>query len=323
MSASTKIVRLVAGTLLVIAILVAILLLLPRWTPTWGATEAEVARTLPGDELIERVPGDSTHAATIDAPPEEVWPWIAQIGDDRGGFYSYTFIENLLQTAAAGGEAIYHNANRILPQFQDPQPGEGLVMDSLKVYDVEPGKWLLAAQSTEAGEFDWVWLWYVEPVGTSQTRLLVRMAIRLPGVASSSVVSKVTDLGAFVMGRRMVEGLKLRAEGRTEPAWIEVVEILLWAAALIAGLGAAILFVRRPAWQAPLLLGLAALLMLIWFTVWQPSIWLRLVFDVALLGLLWWVARRVPRVVEVAKLGRSTTEGAVHQRSISDSACAR
>jgi hypothetical protein len=289
MSRSAKIVRLVTGTLLVIVIVVATFVLLRHWTPTWGATEAEVARTLPGDELIERALGDMTHGATIDAPPEEVWPWIAQIGDDRGGFYSYTFIENLLM-----GEDLYHNANRILPQFQNPQPEEGMVMDSLQVRSVEPGKWLLAAQPSADGDFDWVWLWHVEPVGTNQTRLLVRQAMRLFPDAGNPVMVTVTDLGAFVMERRMIEGLKLRAEGRTEPAGIEVVEIVLWMAALVVGLGAAVLFVTRPAWQAPLLLGLAALFTLIWFTFWQPSIWLRLLFDIALFALLWRVARRVP-----------------------------
>ncbi len=294
MSTRTKIVRLVAGTLLVIVILVATFALLRPWTPTWGATEAEVARTLPGDELVERAPGDMTHGVTIDAPPEEVWPWIAQIGDARGGFYSYTFIENPLQKLV-GGEAVYHNANRILPQFQNPQPGEGLIMDSLKVHAVEPGKWLLASQISEEGKVGWVWVWHVEPVGANQTRLLVRSAMRLFPEASNPVVSTVTDLGAFVMERRMIEGLKLRAEGGTEPAGIEAVEILLWMAALIAGLGAAGLFVTRPAWQMPLLHGLAALFTLIWFTFWQPSIWLRLLFDIALFALLWWVASRVPR----------------------------
>jgi hypothetical protein len=306
MSKSTKFVRLVTGTLLVVVIVVATFVLLRRWTPTWGATEAEVARTLPGDELIERAPGDMTHGATIDAPPEEVWPWIAQIGDDRGGFYSYTFIENLMM-----GEDLYHNANRILPQFQNPQPGEGMVMDSLQVHSVGPGKWLLAAQTSAEGDFDWVWLWHVEPVGTNQTRLLVRSAMRIPGVAGNPVVSTVTDLGAFVMERRMIAGLKLRAEGRTEPAGIEVVEIVLWAAALIAGLGAAGLFVARPAWQAPLLLGLAALLTLIWFTVWLPPIWLRLLFDIALFVLLWWVARRVPWASAATWSARSATEAMV------------
>jgi hypothetical protein len=300
MSAKTKIVRLVTGALLVVVIVVAAFALLPRWTPTWGATVAEVARALPGDELIERVPSDSTHAATIDAPPEEVWPWIAQMGDERGGFYSYTFIENLLQKTMAGGEAIYHNASRTLPDFQNPQPGDGLVLDSLQVYGVEPGKWLLAAQESAAGGFDWVWLWHLEPVGTDQSRLLVRMAMRVPGVAGNPIVSRVTDVGAFVMGQRMIKGLRLRAEGGAEPAWIEGLEILLWVAALVAGIGAAVLFVTRPAWKAPLLLGLAALLTLIWFTVWQPPIWLRVLFDIALLALLGWVARRTARVTAAA-----------------------
>jgi len=309
MSASTKIVRLVTGTLLVIVILFATFLRLPRWTPTRGATEAEVARTLPGDELIERTPTDWTHGATIDAPPEEVWPWIAQMGDDRGGFYSYTFVENLLM-----GEDLYHNANRILPEFQNPQPGEGMVVDSLQVYDVEPGKWLIAAQRSDAGDFNWVWLWYLEAAGTNQTRLIVRQALRIFPEGTNPVVSAVTDLGAFVMEGRMIEGLTLRAEGRTEPAGIEVVEILLWAAALAAGLGAAGLFLTRPAWQAPLLLGLAALLTLIWYTYWQPSIWLRLVFDIALSGLLWWVARRVPRASAATWSARSATEAMVPGR---------
>jgi hypothetical protein len=286
MSTSTKIVRLATGTVLVTVIVVTTFVLLREWTPTWGATGAEVARTLPGDELIERAPGDMTHGTTIDAP------WIAQIGDDRGGFYSYTFIENLLM-----GENLYHNANRILPQFQNPQPGEGMVMDSLQVHSVEPGKWLLAAQTSAEGDFDWVWLWHVEPVGTNQTRLLVRSAMRIPGVAGNPVVSMVTDLGAFVMERRMIEGIKLRAVGRTEPAAIEAIEILLWLAALVAGLGAAGLFLTRPAWQAPLLLGLAALFTLIWFTFWQPPLWLRLVFDAGLFVLLWGVARSTRQLV--------------------------
>jgi hypothetical protein len=311
MSAGTKIVRLVTGTLLVIVIIVATFVLLRHWTPTWGATEAEVERTLPGDELIERAPGDSTHAVTIGAPPEEVWPWIAQIGDDRGGFYSYTFIENPAQELMMGGEPVYHNANRILPQFQNPQPGEGMIMDTLQVYDVEPGKWLLAAERSGTGDFDWVWLWHVEPVGADQSRLLVRGAMRIFPEGGNPVMSAVADLGAFVMEWRMIEGIKLRAEGRTEPSWIEIIEILLWLAALVAGLGAAVLFLTRPAWQAPLLLGLAALFTLIWVTFWLPPIWLRLLFDITLFALLWWVARRVPRASAATWSARSATEAMV------------
>ena len=96
MTTGNKILRLLAGILLTMGVVVVSFSLLPQWMRSWGATEAEVARALPGAELLERGPSDWTHGVTIDAPPEEVWPWIAQIGDERGGFYSYTFIENLM-----------------------------------------------------------------------------------------------------------------------------------------------------------------------------------------------------------------------------------
>jgi hypothetical protein len=308
-SIGVKIMRLAIGMLLVVALVVAVFAMLSRWAPTWGATEADVARTLPGDELIPRAPSDWTHAMTIDAPPEKVWPWLAQIGDDRGGFYSYTFIENPAQKMMMGGEPVYHNANRILPQFQNPRPGEGMIMDALQVYDVEPGKWLLAAQRSEAGKFEWVWLWYLEPAGTDQTRLLVRSAMRLALGPGNPAVSTVMGLGAFVMNWRSIEGIKLRAEGGTEPAGIEIMEILLWVAALAVELGAGVLFVTRRAWLAPLLLGLGALLALMWFTFWLPSIWLRLLVDIALFALLWWVARRTKAVPVAARSERTQAPG--------------
>jgi len=87
-------------------------------------------------------------------------------------------------------------------------------------------------------------------------------------------------------------------------------EILLWMAALVAGLGAAVLFLTRPAWLAPLLLGLAALFTLIWFTFWLPSIWLRLLFDIALFALLWWVARRAPQAAAATWSEQRQTSGA-------------
>ena len=145
----------------------------------------------------------------------------------------------------------------------------------------------------------------------NQSRLLVRQAMPLFPEAGNPVRTTVTDLGAFVMGRRMIKGIKLRAEGRTEPAAIEAVEILLWMAALSVGVGAAVLFAMRPAWQAPLLLGLAALFTLIWFTVWLPPIWLRLAFDIALFALLWWVARRVTQASVATWSARSATEAMV------------
>ena len=77
------------------------LLALRPWLRRWGATDDEVARALPGDELVPDPAIDSTWSVTIDAPAEDVWPWLAQIGQDRGGFYSYEWLENLAGPRAA------------------------------------------------------------------------------------------------------------------------------------------------------------------------------------------------------------------------------
>jgi hypothetical protein len=272
----------------VAVLLVAVFALLPGWIHTWGATAEEVARTLPGDELTTAPVVSWTHAATIDAPPSAVWPWIAQLGDVRGGFYSYTFIEDRFQ-----GEAIYHNANEIVSQWQDPQPGQRMIDDMLAVHTVEPGRYLLAAK-TDA-DLAWIWLWYLEPQEQNRARLIVRMYIQTPPELNNPVVTSVFDLGGFVMERRMIEGIVDRAEGRTDPSYSQVLEVILWLVALLAGLAAAVLFLIQPYWRWPLVVGVAAVLALLVFTFVQPSIWLRAVIDLALLAGVRWAWRTANR----------------------------
>ena len=81
------------------------------WTRRWNATPDEVAAPLPGDDFVPDAGVHMTRAVTVDAPPEDVWPWVAQIGQDRGGFYSYTRLENL-----AGCEM--RNADRVHDEWQ-------------------------------------------------------------------------------------------------------------------------------------------------------------------------------------------------------------
>jgi len=91
------------------------------WHVRWGATEAEVRRALPGDELLPNPKLSATHAITIHAPVAEVWPWLAQIGQGRGGFYSYTWIENLLGCDI-------HNADRVHPEWQNLKAGDQILL---------------------------------------------------------------------------------------------------------------------------------------------------------------------------------------------------
>ena len=123
--------------------------LLRRPILTWGATAAEAASRLPGDELLEDADGVATRAIGIDAPAAAVWPWLAQMGPSpRGGAYTYDWIENLLGLDM-------HSVDRVLPEFQHPQVGDtiGYGSNRMRVERVEPGH-VLAWRSEDG---NWVW----------------------------------------------------------------------------------------------------------------------------------------------------------------------
>jgi hypothetical protein len=89
-----------------------------RWHLRWGATDAEVAEAMPGDELVSEPSFNATRAITIGAPPEAVWPWLVQIGYGRAGWYSYDLFDNGARPSA----------ERILPEYQEPNVGDWVPM---------------------------------------------------------------------------------------------------------------------------------------------------------------------------------------------------
>jgi len=292
-------IRLVFGLLLVALLVVGLFTLTLRAIPTWGATADEVARPLPGDELTTQPTLLWTNAITIAAPPEKVWSWIAQLGDTRGGFYSYTFIENRIGalTGAKDYNVVYVNASTIHPEWQNPQVGEPIIQDSLKIREVMPGQYLLADSITPV-PFLWVWGWFLQPVNDgAQTRLLVRFAIEVPATEPANpVMGFLMNVGGFVMQQNMLQGIKLRAEGGREPAWLELVEIGLWLTALLCGLVAALLYLFQRAWLRPLVVAIMAVVILFILTFVQPPLWVRFVLDLALVvGVMQSISRTTQR----------------------------
>lgn len=279
MPGKTKLLRFLFGLVAVSVTLVVCFSVLLARVPTWGATAAEAARPLPGDEYADNPVINWTNAVTIDAPVEQVWPWLAQMGELRGGFYSYTFIENLVTQSDN-----YHNADRILPEFQHPQPGTNIIVGLMDLAEVEPGKYLLGKNTSDG--MGWTWVWLIEPAADGQTRLINRIYISLPeGAGDNPILSFFMGVGAFVMEHNMMDGIRLRAEGGIEPASIEMVEIVLWLAALAAGLVTAGMFVFRKEGAALNLgLGLACVVWLAVLTLVQPAIWVRILVDLALAG---------------------------------------
>src|SRR4249920_162955 len=114
--------RKTVATLATLAAVLALYFAVERpWFMNWGATNGEQYAALPGDELVPGAPLSSTRAVTIDVPVERVWPWIAQLGQDRGGFYSYEVLEDLVGCEMP-------RAEQILPQHQEWRAGDRLWM---------------------------------------------------------------------------------------------------------------------------------------------------------------------------------------------------
>jgi hypothetical protein len=177
------------------------------WHLSWGATTAEALRELSGDEVVVHPTFNATRAITVDAPPEAVWPWIAQMGFGRAGWYSYDLLDNLGR----------HSADTIIPSLQDVQIGDLVPMGpgggGLRVKDLLPGEWLLwwdgAGYST--------WLWSLEQVAPGQTRLITRVRMRYrwthPSVLFALLLIEPWD---FPMMRKCMLGIKRRAETLSE-----------------------------------------------------------------------------------------------------------
>lgn len=177
------------------------------WHIRWGATDEEVSERLPGDALVEHPSVEATHAITINAPVGEVWPWLVQIGQDRGGFYSYAWLENLVGCRL-------HNADRIVPEFQQLSVGDTVRLHPqappLPVLICEPPRTLVLGNNMD---YPGTWGFYLREVDERTTRLLIRgRGDWKPGLMSWLGAHVLFEPAHFVMERKMMLGIKRRAE---------------------------------------------------------------------------------------------------------------
>ncbi|MCK8615243.1 SRPBCC family protein [Gordonia sp. C13] len=192
----------IAGLLAAVASSAAYYAWVRPWVMTWGATDEEVAATLPGDELLPDADGVATRAITIDAPPEAIYPWLAQMGPfPRGGAYTYDWIENLLGIDM-------HSTDRVLEEFQHPTVGEtiGVGPEASRIEIADPDR----AFVTRTADGDWVWSFTLVPDGDS-TRLISRNRFRLTGLGKKLAMIPM-EPGSLIMERKMLHGIKERAE---------------------------------------------------------------------------------------------------------------
>ena len=208
---------------LVVAVVVYIVVLRP-WHMSWGTTREERFRPLPGDELVREAKIQATHAITLGVPAAQAWPWLVQMGQGRGGFYSYDWLENLFGCDI-------HNANQIRPEWQRLSVGDGVRLHPtappLSVVVVEPNRAIVLAGGTDLQPnlpidhsflrlhtyraFTWAFVLDQQPDNT--TRLIVRVRVNWDrGIGHFFRTRMFLEWAHSIMQRKMNLGVKKRVE---------------------------------------------------------------------------------------------------------------
>jgi hypothetical protein len=187
----------------------------------WGATTQEITAILPGDELVPEPAEQMTLAVTVEAGPEEIWAWLVQIGQGRGGMYSYDWLENLI------GLDI-HSADEIREEWQHLTTGDRVVVVpegyramptgyAFTVARADPGRALVLRQSPPEHPWNGVWSFHVLPGGEGRCRLVSRSRTERPTQVGIRIATRLGEPVTLLMTRRMLRGLKHRAESAPGP----------------------------------------------------------------------------------------------------------
>jgi hypothetical protein len=172
------------------------------WQLTWGAMPDEVSRRLHGDEVVSKPTFNATRAITVKATPEEIWPWLLQVGITRGGWYSYDLLDNLGRPSA----------HEIMPELQSLAVGDVVPISP----DGRQGFTVLALDLPRSMLWgtmpDVTWLWLMEPRADSSTRVITRIRMRYRWLSPSIAFSLLIEFADIWMIRRMLLNLRERAE---------------------------------------------------------------------------------------------------------------
>jgi hypothetical protein len=162
---------------------------------------------MPGDRYVTLPSYETTFGVTINTAPEAIWPWLMQMGYRRGGLYSYDWLDRLF------GYLDAPSAERILPEWQHLAVGDEIPIGrggGFPVKAIEPFRTLILGGHRE--DVEWSWELAVIPAGVVQTRLISRNRVWLPGRARSWFMMLFIEPAAFLMTRKMLLGIKRRAE---------------------------------------------------------------------------------------------------------------
>ena len=235
----------IAGVYLLVAAAAAAayLFLLRPWHRFWGATGAERVAFMPGDQIVEKPSFVTTRAVNVKGTPEEIWPWLVQMGYARGGLYSYDWIDRLLGVLDRPSATVIH------PEFQDLQADDTIPIGNgpdWPVSSLDPGRFIVLNIGQAPVHLSWCFL--LKPLNARATRLVLRIRGDTRVKPAQLPFFALMDIGEFPMVRKMLTGIRDRVEGHPQTPNGELAELGLWAAAAFIGLVAFFLAFFRRQW---------------------------------------------------------------------------
>jgi len=277
----------------VLSLLVGLLLTIVRpWYKSWGASHDEISAVLPAQYAFASRPHE-TRAIDVNAPAAQVFAWVAQLGQNRAGFYSYELLEDLV------------GCNMPDLRYLDPALQEWKIGDRLWMYPpskldglgyatlvhYEPGRALVFATHSPLDNPESpiasTWSFFVTPTGPATSRLVTRASGEPPGLLGLAFNRTVFEPLHFAMERRMLIGIKALAEGRPIPRWWDNLQLFSWLASFLALCASTVLVLMGSVWRRRLV-GLAASAVVFQIvTLLQPSPVLSLGLVLLLIPLLW------------------------------------
>lgn len=269
--------RFLAVLSIIILIMVVYFLWVRPYQLHWGATDQELKEAMPGDHLDSDPEFFATRAITISGTPEEIWPWLLQMGYGRAGYYGYDMIENL------GSPRGIRSADTILPEFQQFKVGDEVPISSvalMEFYAIEPNQYMIWTGADHQGSF----LWALYPVDDSHTRLVSRIRWSFhwtePRLLSLDIFTEFAD---YVAVHEILEGIKGRVEHQIKPIAKQNIEVIVYVAAALTFIISLLIVLIRPFSWKKWLTGLGG--GIVWLVTWYAPIPIWLAAGLVLLVL--------------------------------------
>lgn len=243
----------------------------------WGATDAEVNRPMRGDEINLHPTFLATRAITIEGTPEQIWPWLLQMGYGRAGFYAYDVFENI------GSPRGIRSADSIIPELQQFKIGDTVPISpagGLAFYAMEPNQYMVWRGGDAYGGF----IWALYPLDNTHTRLVSRARLSYSWNKPTQLVfDLLTEFADHVAIRKILQGVKGRVEGQIEPMAQANIEFVMYLVSALIFFGAAILIFLRPLSWRIWMAGFAA--GAVWLMIWYApiSIWMGALLELFVL----------------------------------------